>query len=198
MDSFYGRDVTFAIKGANKTVKCHHHRRKMMTPVRIKEAKSCLINTPVIKKKYVKPGIRNVDERRFTQGRVTNMFVFCGLGKLLRKKLKEDGHTDIKDRGKVMHVLRWLYGTTFDEGAHFYKAPNTNVFMAHMLHVASNGKIDKTADVSKLFTFDKVKNRYYMIDGFIEKFGFQKTDLCHVLEGWIYKASHGITTLIPL
>ena len=48
-------------------------------------------------------------------------------------------------------MLQHVFGNTFAEGAFWYADPNTNLFIASLLHMASGGRVSATANIDGLF-----------------------------------------------
>ena len=103
------------------------------------------------------PVLRNVDKRRQ---------LFCDFKRLYR----HSGHGVYKEtvdgapageRERVTFHLRRNFGETFAEGAFFYKNPDRNLFLSHILRAGTGAAIPRDADLSGLFV---TRNNYYSVD----------------------------------
>jgi hypothetical protein len=146
------------------------------------------------KRKY-RPN-RPCDKRQRTSHRVMTLFNKCRVGDLFRMALNKDGHQVMGQRERVTHVLRFLFGKTFDSKSYYWlENPDTNLFIANMLHLASAGKVSKDADLSGLFFQDEKclrrNNRFKVNTDVLEAAKFPLAELGKALRQWCIAASRG-------
>jgi hypothetical protein len=145
---------------------------------------------------------RPCDKRQRTCHRITSLFVKCGLGTEFRTALNLDGHKAMGQRDREGHVLRFLFGKTFDSKSYYWlENPDTNLFIVNMLHLASAGKVSKDADLSGLFfqapNCVRNNNRVQTNTDVLEAVEFPLAELGKALRQWCTAAGRGASVYVP-
>jgi hypothetical protein len=195
------------VKGMQVKVQVKN-RRKQLSPTRSTDARSVTgVCSPIGKPtesppKRKAPLNRPCDKRQRTCHRITSLFVKCGLGTEFRTALNLDGHKAMGQRDREAHVLRFLFGKTFDSKSYYWlENPDTNLFIVNMLHLASAGKVSKDADMSGLFfqapNCVRNNNRVQTNTDVLEAAKFPLAELGKALCQWCTAAGRGAPVYVP-